>query len=191
MFQIDSNKSPGPDGFGSGFYRAAWSIVGEDVTSAVLYHPMCKKVKLTHLIFVDDLMIFCKGNLASVNRVMEALSHFSAAIDLEANMEKSSVFLAGIDDDTRNQIIKRIGFVVGEFPIKYLGLPLSSKKLRKTDCLSLIDKITQRIKVTYSKKLSYAGRLQTMETTIHLFEECSWTKSVWQELMKWAVVTKK
>ncbi|KAH0664807.1 hypothetical protein KY285_026013 [Solanum tuberosum] len=36
MFQIDSNKSPGPDGFGSGFYKAAWSIVGQDVTTAVL-----------------------------------------------------------------------------------------------------------------------------------------------------------
>ncbi|KAH0708583.1 hypothetical protein KY290_010055 [Solanum tuberosum] len=36
MFQIDSYKSLGPDGFGSGFYRAAWSIVGEDITSAVI-----------------------------------------------------------------------------------------------------------------------------------------------------------
>lgn len=24
MFHIDNNKSPGPDGFGSGFYKAAW-----------------------------------------------------------------------------------------------------------------------------------------------------------------------
>ncbi|WMV12322.1 hypothetical protein MTR67_005707 [Solanum verrucosum] len=117
---------------------------------------MCKKVKLTHLIFADDLMIFCKGNLASVNRVIEALSHFSATTGLEANMEKSSVFLAGIDDDTRNQIIKRTRFAVGEFSIKYLDLPLLPKKWRKTDCWSLIDKITQTIKVTYSKKLSYA-----------------------------------
>ncbi|WMV12323.1 hypothetical protein MTR67_005708, partial [Solanum verrucosum] len=30
---------------------------------------------------------------------------------------------------------------------------------------------------------------QTMETTMHLFEECSWTKSVWQELMKWVGIT--
>ncbi|WMV57204.1 hypothetical protein MTR67_050589 [Solanum verrucosum] len=135
------------------------------------YHPMCKKVKLTHLIFADDLMILCKGNLASVNRVMEALSHFSAATCLEANMEKSSVFLAGIND-TRNQIIKRTGFAIGEFPIKYLVLPLSPKKWRKTDCWSLIDKITQRINVTYSKKLSYVRRLQVINDvlfSIHSF----------------------
>lgn len=31
------------------------------------FHPMCKKLKLNHLIFPDDLMIFCKGqNLISL-----------------------------------------------------------------------------------------------------------------------------
>ncbi|XP_019223365.1 PREDICTED: uncharacterized protein LOC109205144 [Nicotiana attenuata] len=36
MFQIDNNKSPGPDGFGSGFYKAAWPIVGREITATVL-----------------------------------------------------------------------------------------------------------------------------------------------------------
>lgn len=36
IFQKYSNKSPGPDRFGSGFYIAACPIVGEDVTNAVL-----------------------------------------------------------------------------------------------------------------------------------------------------------
>ncbi|XP_015159339.1 uncharacterized protein [Solanum tuberosum] len=35
MFQIYSTKSPGPEGYDSGFYKAAWSLVGEDVTNAV------------------------------------------------------------------------------------------------------------------------------------------------------------
>ncbi|WMV56909.1 hypothetical protein MTR67_050294 [Solanum verrucosum] len=136
------------------------------------YHPMCKKVKLTHLIFADDLMIFCKGTVESVNRVMEALAHFSAATGLEANIEKSSVFLAGVDEDTRSQILLRTGFSIGQFPIRYLGLPLSPKKWKKTECYSLVDKITQRITVTYSKQLSYAGRLQVINAvlfSIHSF----------------------
>lgn len=36
MFQIDKNKSPGHDDYGSGFYRSAWDIVGADITEAVL-----------------------------------------------------------------------------------------------------------------------------------------------------------
>ncbi|XP_070012299.1 uncharacterized protein [Nicotiana sylvestris] len=36
MFQIDGNKSPGPDEYGSGFYKAAWKIMGQDVTEVVI-----------------------------------------------------------------------------------------------------------------------------------------------------------
>ncbi|KAH0646254.1 hypothetical protein KY290_011724 [Solanum tuberosum] len=103
---------------------------------------------------------------------MEALAHFSAATGLEENMEKSSVFLAGVDEDTGNQILARTGFSVGEFPIKYLVLPLSTKKWKKIECWFLIAKITQRIKVTYSKQLSYAGILQVINAvlfSIHSF----------------------
>lgn len=32
----------------------------------VKFHPMCKNLKLSHLIFVDDLMIFCKGDIQSI-----------------------------------------------------------------------------------------------------------------------------
>ncbi|XP_060216727.1 uncharacterized protein LOC132644165 [Lycium barbarum] len=41
------------------------------------YHPMCKQQGLTHLVFADDLMIFCKGQTTFVRRIMEALMHFS------------------------------------------------------------------------------------------------------------------
>lgn len=36
MFHIDSNKSPGADGFGSGFFKAAWPIVGDEISKAVM-----------------------------------------------------------------------------------------------------------------------------------------------------------
>nr|XP_018625785.1 uncharacterized protein LOC108944873 [Nicotiana tomentosiformis] len=115
---------------------------------------------LSHLIFTDDLMIFCKANSSSVKRVMEALANFSDVYGLVANMEKSSIFMAGIDDQTRDQLLDITQFTQGTFPIKYLGLPLSSKKWNKMECQQLVDKITSRITTVYSKKLSCAGRLQ-------------------------------
>ena len=36
LFSIPGRKAPGPDGYGSYFYKDAWSIVGDDVVSAVL-----------------------------------------------------------------------------------------------------------------------------------------------------------
>ncbi|XP_070008565.1 uncharacterized protein [Nicotiana sylvestris] len=135
MFSIEETKSPGPDGYGSGFYKASWSIIGEEVTNAILeffengqlltqisstiialipkggertqarrpmspllfvlvmdyltgvlrrmsylpdfqHHPMCKSTKLTHLIFADDLMLFCKGNIKSIHRPVEVVTIF-------------------------------------------------------------------------------------------------------------------
>ncbi|KAL2237646.1 UNVERIFIED_CONTAM: hypothetical protein Sindi_0956300 [Sesamum indicum] len=36
VFDIAEDKAPGPDGFSSGFFKAAWSVVGHEVTTAVL-----------------------------------------------------------------------------------------------------------------------------------------------------------
>lgn len=36
VFAMDENKSPGPDGYGSGFFKASWHIIGGDVTDAVI-----------------------------------------------------------------------------------------------------------------------------------------------------------
>ncbi|KAL2252010.1 UNVERIFIED_CONTAM: hypothetical protein Sindi_2323300 [Sesamum indicum] len=36
FFDIAEDKAPGPDGYSSGFFKAAWPIVGQEVTSAVL-----------------------------------------------------------------------------------------------------------------------------------------------------------
>lgn len=35
IFSIPNTRSPGPDGFSSGFYKAAWAIVGKDLAKAV------------------------------------------------------------------------------------------------------------------------------------------------------------
>ncbi|KAH0722967.1 hypothetical protein KY289_006011 [Solanum tuberosum] len=36
LFHIDSNKSPGPDGYGNGFFKAVWDIICDDIVTAVL-----------------------------------------------------------------------------------------------------------------------------------------------------------
>lgn len=55
---------------------------------AFKYHPMCKHTKLTHLVFVDDLMLFYKDDMKSFSRLMEALTHFS---DVTANGKHGEV----------------------------------------------------------------------------------------------------
>lgn len=98
----------------------------------------------------------------SVTRVKEALQHFRETTGMVANMENSKIFVAGVTEQMKQQLLQLTGFSEGCFPIRYLGLPLSSKKWSKVECYQLVDKITKRIKTTYAKKQSYAGRLQVV-----------------------------
>lgn len=42
MFGIDENKAPGPDGFGSKFFKHSWNLVGHEVSSAILTSLIAK-----------------------------------------------------------------------------------------------------------------------------------------------------
>lgn len=65
---------------------------------------------------------------------MEALQHFSSVTGLVANMEKSNIFMAGVDNITKRQLLLKTRFSQGSFPIRYLGMPLSSNKWSKMEC---------------------------------------------------------
>ncbi|XP_019239266.1 PREDICTED: uncharacterized protein LOC109219285 [Nicotiana attenuata] len=51
-------------------------------------------------------------------------------------------------------------------PFKYLGVPLSSRKLSIHQCLPLVERITNRIKCWTSKLLSYSGQLQLIKSVL-------------------------
>lgn len=56
------------------------------------YHHNCDKAKLTHLCFVDDLLIFLDGSLNSVQNVLQVLHEFEERSGLAISLPKSSFF---------------------------------------------------------------------------------------------------
>lgn len=91
------------------------------------YHRMCKDQQI-----ISPLqMIFCKENKAFVRRIMEALTYFFNMTGLEANSDKSSIFIAGVKKKVVQNLLRPTGFQVDCFAIKYLRLPLSPKKWSK------------------------------------------------------------
>nr|GEY67491.1 RNA-directed DNA polymerase, eukaryota, reverse transcriptase zinc-binding domain protein [Tanacetum cinerariifolium] len=57
-------------------------------------------------------------------------------------------------------------FVVGKLPVKYLGVPLITKKMSSKECKQLIDKVKSKVEDWKNKYLSYAGRLQLIAYVI-------------------------
>jgi len=93
------------------------------VQGSVGYHPHCKKIGLTHLCFADDLMVLSDGNIRSIEGIVNVFDDFAKFSGLKISMEKSTMFLAGVSDPTRQQLSSKFSFDVGELPVRYLGCP--------------------------------------------------------------------
>ncbi|XP_070012298.1 uncharacterized protein [Nicotiana sylvestris] len=79
MFQIDSNKSPGPDGYCNGFYKAAWKIMGQDVTEAAMeFFQNRQLLKQLNIIVITLIPYKCISKLIC-NRLKVAVNQLVAA----------------------------------------------------------------------------------------------------------------
>ena len=117
--------------------------------------------------FADDIFIFAGGTNSSVQVIMEELNRFENFSGLQVNKQKSDIFIVGVNDDVKNDLVNTTGFSLGSFPMKYLGVPLISTRLSHCDCQPLLDKIMARIQSWTSRSLSYAGRLQLIASVLY------------------------
>ncbi|XP_058776141.1 uncharacterized protein LOC131650448 [Vicia villosa] len=127
------------------------------------HHSKCKKLKVTHLTFAEDILLFTRGDTVSVNSLTSTLQSFSSSTGLIVNPAKCQIYLGAVDEVTSRNILESTGFNRGQLPFKYLGVPLSSKKLSICHYLPLIDKIMCRIHHWSSRLLSIASRFQLVK----------------------------
>ena len=130
------------------------------------YHWRCQQTAITHLCFADDLMVFCRADSTSVRLIRSALDSFADLSGLVTNKAKSYVFFSGVSEETRRDLHSIMGFQSGVLPIRYLGVPLITTRLRHSDCTPLIDRILSRIRLWTSACLTYAGRLQLIKSVL-------------------------
>ncbi|XP_039020989.1 uncharacterized protein LOC120153030 [Hibiscus syriacus] len=144
-----------------GFFKGAKAAKG-----IFNFHPKCKKIGLTHLTFADDLLIFYKGNLESVLGIITVLNSSYELSGIKLNALKSEIFTTVISAQVIDNIISYSGFKHGLLPIRYLGIPLVTRKLSPKDCQPLLDKIYSRLNQWSRLKLSYAGRIELVKIVL-------------------------
>jgi hypothetical protein len=128
------------------------------------FHPRCSLLRLTHLSFADDLLIFSAASAASVQGVLNLLNEFEDLSGLKSNPSKSSVFLTGVAPHEKQKILHLLHMPEGVLPVRYLGVPLITKHMSAADCDCLITKVSSRIDSWLVRKLSFAGRLQLLSS---------------------------
>lgn len=108
------------------------------------FHRQCQKVQLTHLSFADDILIFTNGSVRSLNGVLEVMQQFAGFSGLQINIFKLSIFAAGRNQHLLAQAAQDQGFVTGNLPVRYLGMPLITKTWSKLEYELLIDQIRKK-----------------------------------------------
>lgn len=130
------------------------------------FHPKCERVQLIHLSFADDILVFTDGTEESLNGVLTMMDQFASMLGLQINATKSTIFAAGPNSLLLNHAASAKCIQVDQLPIRYLGMPLTSKIWSKTDYEPLIDQLRKKFLSWTHGDLSFAGRLQLIKTAV-------------------------
>uniref|UniRef100_A0A803P955 Reverse transcriptase domain-containing protein n=1 Tax=Cannabis sativa TaxID=3483 RepID=A0A803P955_CANSA len=141
------------------------------------YHDRCKELKMNHLMFADDVILFFHGDFKSIHYLLQGLKLFSCTSGLQPNSDKSAIYCCGMEESEVQMVIDRSGFSKKEVPFKYLGIPICAKRISGKECMVLAEKMTARIRSWSSRNLSLAGRAVLVNSVLMSIH------SYWSQIM--------
>eukprot|EP00253_Pinus_taeda_P025127 PITA_25127 len=123
---------------------------------------------ITHLLFVDDILLFTSGNINELKELKDILDIFLKATGLQINPRKSHFIMEAFSREEEILITSYLSFEICSMdqPFKYLGFWLKLSAYRKQDWNWLVEKIEQRISHWSFKWLSRAGRLTLINSIL-------------------------
>ena len=113
-------------------------------------------------------MVFSDGRKDSIEGILAVFKEFEVMSGLNTSMEKSTLYLAGVKDEESEAILEQFPFDNGTLPVRYLGLPLLTKRMNAQDYSPLIARVRSRISSWTARHLTFAGRLQLIGSVIYI-----------------------
>jgi hypothetical protein len=101
-------------------------------------------VNLSHLLFVDETLIFYGANLDHLRYLCDLFLCFEAVFRLKINLAKVELVLVGNANNV-DGLIGILGCGVYFLPLKYLGLPLGASFKAKSIWEGVIENIEHRL----------------------------------------------
>ena len=102
-------------------------------------------VKITHLLFVDDTLIFYKDTEEEMVHLSWILLWFEAISRQKINFEKSTIIVVG-EVENLEDLALELGCKTGTLPTTYLGLPLGMHR----NSISILDGVEERIRKKFA-----------------------------------------
>lgn len=128
---------------------------------------VCKNgLKVTHLQYADDTLIFSEAKMESLKNIKKALILFHLASGLQVNFHKSSIIGMNTSKEWILEAASSLLCKIGNIPFTYLGLPIGGNLSRLQAWDPIIDKISHKLASWKGKMLSIGGRITLIKSSL-------------------------
>jgi hypothetical protein len=116
--------------------------------------------------YADNTLLFLEHNYTTACHLKWLLVCFEKLSGTKINYHKNDLTPTNLHEEESQSYLRIFCCKLGEFPFKYLGVPLHYDKLRKEDIQSLVDKIIKWIAGWKGRLLSYGVRLALLRACL-------------------------
>jgi hypothetical protein len=142
----------------------------------------CRPLPHRVSLYADDVVIFIRPEISEFLMIKAMLQAFSEATGLHTNFAKSTFTPIHCNDIDLDALSVTLGCPVAQFPCRYLGMPLSDRRLRKCDLQPALDKLNSKVKGWIQGSFSIDARLILVKhvlAAMPIFQMLSIAPPVW------------
>lgn len=139
----------------------------EIATSEGLLHKLRGRGTILRTsLYADDAAVFVAPFKEDIENFASILQAFGEVTGLCTNFDKSVVVPIRCENIDLDDVLEGIPATRGSFPLRYLGLPLSVWRLKRSDFQHLEDKCAGKLPTWNGKFIATAGRASMVKTFI-------------------------
>lgn len=135
-------------------------------SDGVLRRMSAREIKFQCSMYADDVILFIHPTVQDARAVKEILTIFGEASGLQTNLAKCSITPIYGGEEALPDIVQILGCQVLEFPIRYLGLPLSTKAIPKAHYQSLVDAVARKLLPCHGALMARSARLVWIKSVL-------------------------
>lgn len=117
-------------------------------------------------LYTDDVVIFCHPDETELRAVRGIVDLFGQASGLRTNFAKCSVSPIACSDEEAVGAAELMECQLAPFPVKYLGIPLSIRRLSAVSFQPLVDQLADKLPTWRASMMPRAGRLALIRAVL-------------------------
>jgi hypothetical protein len=110
-------------------------------------------------LYADDVILLARPDIDEAQAIKEILRIFGDASGLRTNLAKCSITEIYGAGEAMEEVRQVLGCQMVEFPIRYLGLPLSTSKVPRAEVRKVVEAVSRRLPSCHGPLMAESGRL--------------------------------